>query len=62
MSRRRTKTERELIADLMDSCKAFCNTQECKTCPLRQIQTLHEWSCIRAYAQYILGEEEEDDK
>lgn len=60
MSRRRTKTERELIADLMDSCRVFCNKQECKTCPLREIKLEHEWSCIRAFAQYILGGNENE--
>lgn len=57
MSRRRTKTERELIADLMDSCRSFCSSQkDCKSCPLRAIklENEHDFSCIRAYAYYLL--------
>lgn len=61
MSRRRTKTEREIIADLMDACRLFCNSQtDCKTCPLRQMELDHEFSCIRAYAQYLLDGKGDD--
>ena len=54
MSRRRTKSERELIADMMDSLRIFCNKQEnCANCPLRNIEMQHEFSCITAYALYL---------
>lgn len=54
MSRRRTKSERELIADMMDSLRIFCNNQEnCANCPLRELEMQHEFSCITAYALYL---------
>lgn len=61
MSRRRTKTERELIADLMDGLRVFCNSQsKCSDCPLHNIKTEHEQSCIRAYALYIIDNKGDD--
>lgn len=63
MSRRRTKSERELIADMMDSLRVFCNQQEkCATCPLRDMQVEHEFSCIRAYAIYLVEGKGDDVK
>ena len=51
----------EIIADLMDACRVFCNSQtDCKTCPLRQMELDHEFSCIRAYAQYLLDGKGDD--
>lgn len=63
MSRRRTKSERELIADMMDSLRVFCNQQEeCATCPLRDMKVEHEFSCIRAYAIYLVEGKGDDVK
>ena len=57
MSRRKAKSDRELIADLTDRVKVFCDstyddtTRGCKDCPLAQYETS---DCRLAYMQYIL--------
>ena len=57
MSRRKSKSDRELIADLTDSTQHLCNsiydekTRGCKDCPLAQYETS---DCRLAYMQYIL--------
>ena len=35
MSRRKTKTERELVADINDTFRKFCHKQDCIDCPYR---------------------------
>lgn len=35
MSRRKTKTERELVADINDTFRKYCNKRECSDCPYR---------------------------
>ena len=58
MSRRKSKSDRELIADLTDRVKLFCDsvydnkTRGCKDCPLAQYETA---DCRLAYMQYILS-------
>ena len=57
MSRRKNKSDRELVADLTDRVKLFCDgiydgkTRGCKDCPLAQYETA---DCRLAYMQYIL--------
>lgn len=57
MSRRKNKSDRELIADLTDRVKLFCDSiydekvRGCKDCPLAQYETS---DCRLAYMQYIL--------
>lgn len=59
MSRRRTKTERELIADMMDTLRVFCTNQpNCKSCPVRNYMDKEKInSCIKAYVGMLLNEE-----
>ena len=38
MSRRKTKTERELVADINDTFKKFCHKHECRDCPYRMCE------------------------
>ncbi len=58
MSRRKSKSDRELIADLTDRVRVFCDsvydnkTRGCKDCPLAQYETS---DCRLAYVQYILS-------
>lgn len=65
MSRRKSKTDRELIADLTDSTQHFCNsvydekTRGCKDCPLAQYETS---DCRLAYMQYILEKKNKEGK
>lgn len=44
VSRRKTKTERELVADIHKTFIIFCNKQECIDCPYRGIEDCEmEW-------------------
>ena len=65
MSRRKAKSDRELIADLTDRTKLFCESmydpevQGCNNCPLRLYDL---GDCRIAYISYILvGGEKNDD-
>ena len=61
MSRRKNKSDRELIADLTDRTKLFCNSwydpaiKGCNNCPL---VTLGFTDCREAYIHYILNKGE----
>ena len=58
MSRRKAKSDRELIADLTDRVKLFCDSmydpkaKGCKDCPLAQYETA---DCRIAYIYYLLS-------
>ena len=64
MSRRKLKSDRELIADLTDRTKLFCegyydpDTWGCNGCPLVHSQFN---DCRLAYIEYILGGYKEDE-
>lgn len=45
MSRRKTKTERELVADINDAFRKFCYKQDCVDCPYRL--------CVDCKIEYI---------
>ena len=58
MSRRKNKSERELLADLTDRVKLFCDSiydpyfSGCDNCPLLNYETA---DCRLAYMEYILS-------
>lgn len=58
---KKSKSDRELVADLTDRVKLFCDsmydgkTRGCKDCPLAQYDTA---DCRLAYMQYILSKGE----
>lgn len=59
MNRRKTKTERELVADISKSTMIFCKKQgKCKTCPLVQIKEQYNVECPIAYVIYLMNKEE----
>lgn len=57
MSRRKLKSDRELIADITKKTKLFCDSQYdpsmngCKNCPLKVYDLT---DCREAYLHYIL--------
>ena len=54
MNRRKTKTERELMADVSKRTLIFCEKyNRCSKCPLNEIKEKHNVSCPVAYI-YIL--------
>ena len=61
MSRRKAKTDRELLADLTDRTKLFCDSwydpaiKGCNKCPL---VTLGFTDCREAYIRYLLNKGE----
>lgn len=61
MSRRKNKSDRELIADLTDRTELFCNSMYdsinhgCNKCPL---VTLEFGDCRVAYIYYLLNKGE----
>ena len=58
MNRRKTKTERELIADVSKTTLIFCNKQgKCKNCPLYPIKEKHNVGCMEAYLIYLIQKE-----
>lgn len=58
MNRRKTKNERELVADMHKGTMIFCNKQKnCKSCPLTSIKDSKDVGCMVAYLIYILNEE-----
>lgn len=57
MNRRKTKTERELVADMSKSTLIFCEKQgKCKNCPLVDIKNEYNVCCMVAYLIYLLDE------
>ena len=58
MSRRKSKSDRELVADLTDRVKLFCDSMYdptasgCKDCPLAQYETA---DCRIAYIYYLIS-------
>ena len=67
-SRRKTKSERELIADLNKRFKIFCNenydldNENCNNCPVAKIliqNTLVE-DCRVAYIKMLLGKDNKE--
>jgi len=63
VNRRKTKTERELIADMSKSTLIFCDKQgKCKTCPLTDIKNANNVGCMVAYLMYLLDERGKDDE
>ena len=58
MNRRKTKKERELVADISKSTMIFCNKQgKCKSCPLVEIKDKYNVECPVAYVIYLLNKE-----
>ena len=58
MNRRKTKSERELIADMSKNTLIFCNKQgKCKDCPLSSIKDAYNVGCMVAYLIYLVNEE-----
>lgn len=60
-NRRRTKSERELIADIKKATLALCNKHHknygCYDCPLSEYVRQYNWSCMLAYVHYITNKE-----
>ena len=56
-NRRKTKGERELIADIKKATLALCNKYHknygCCECPLSKYVRQCNWSCMLAYVYYI---------
>ncbi len=57
MSRRKTKSERELVADINDVFRKFCDKHNCIDCPYQ----FHE-DCKLEYVKDLLKKEYEDEK
>lgn len=56
-NRRKTKGERELIADIKKAtlilCNKYRNGYNCDECPLSKYVRQCNWSCMLAYVYYI---------
>ena len=59
MSRRKTKTERELVADINKRFDLHCSNTECRDCDYLQYRGVG--MCKMAYLAALLGEELEVD-
>lgn len=57
-NRRKTKSERELVADIRKSAKKFCEQHNkgfsCGDCPLTYKIHIFNYDCVLAYVHYIL--------
>ena len=53
--RRKTKTERELVADIHKAFEIFCNKHECMSCPYAKYD-----DCKMEYVKDLLSIEHED--
>lgn len=63
MNRRKTKSERELVADVSKSTLIFCDKQgRCKNCPLTSIKDAYNVGCMVAYLIYLLEHESNADE
>lgn len=63
MSRRKTKGERELVADINDKIVIFCNRQgRCTECPLKKIVDEMKVDCPVAYIIYLMEMMNDEDE
>lgn len=61
MNRRKTKTEREIVADAKKTTMNFCSKQgQCRNCPLNQIKRDYNVGCVVAYLIYLMEVDYED--
>ena len=57
MSRRKTKKERELIADIKDTFRIYCESQPgCSQCKYREVE---DW-CIYEYMKDLIANPQEE--
>ena len=56
MSRRKTKSERELVADINDVFRIFCHKQDCRDCPYRFCE-----DCKLEYVKDLLEKEYDEE-
>lgn len=54
--RRKTKTERELVADIHKTFDIYCRKRECRNCPYKDIPR-----CIKAYIIDLLDKYHEEE-
>lgn len=54
--RRKTKSERELVADIHKTFDKFCKKKECRNCPYKDVPY-----CVRAYINDLLNMYPEDE-
>lgn len=61
MNRRKTKTEREIVADAKKTTMKFCEQQgRCRNCPLNKIKHEYNVGCVVAYLIYLMEVEYEN--
>lgn len=55
MSRRKTKTERELNTDIHDTFRVFCNRQRCVVCKYKELSESEDNNaCMKQYVTDII--------
>ena len=54
--RRKTKTERELVADINKTFTKFCNKNQCNNCPFKDAD-----DCKLEYIKELLSSYKQDD-
>ena len=63
MNRRKTKSERELMADISKTTLKFCEKQgRCPKCPLQEIKEKHDIPCAVAYVYYLIEKGVQDNE
>lgn len=55
--RRKTKSERELVADINKAFDKFCMNKECCNCPYKDVRY-----CIKSYVTDLLDMYQEEDE
>lgn len=55
--RRKTKSERELVADINKTFDKFCKKKECCNCPYKDVRY-----CVKAYVNDLLDMYQEEDE
>ena len=56
MSRRKTKTERELVADICKTFSIFCKKRKCRDCPYNECD-----NCKLEYLKDLIEKEFEEE-